>query len=105
MRNLVQGLSWQPGWARQCKLPSKSAIFQARARLAVEALQLAFDRGCVLLATTDRPGACYRGWRLGRDRWDDAGGGGHASQRRGVRSAGQSAGFHCVPSVTAGRVH
>ena len=32
MRNLVEGLSWQSGWRQQWQIPSKSAIFQARAR-------------------------------------------------------------------------
>lgn len=64
MRNLVEGLSWQSGWARQWRMPSKSAIFQARARLGVEPLETLFDRGCVPLATTDTPGSFYRDWRL-----------------------------------------
>ena len=63
-RNLVEGLSWQSGWAKQWKMPSKSAIFQARARLGVEPLAVLFERGCVPLATSDTPGAWYRGWRL-----------------------------------------
>ncbi len=64
MRNLVEGLAWQSGWARTWRMPSKSAIFQARARLGVEPLQLLFDRGCVPLATPATPGGFYRDWRL-----------------------------------------
>src|SRR5665811_213890 len=33
MRNLVGGLSWESGWRRKWTVPSKSATFQARARL------------------------------------------------------------------------
>jgi len=64
MRNLVEGLSWESGWARSWSVPSKSAIFQARARLGVAPLQVLFERGCVPLATPATPGAFYRGWRL-----------------------------------------
>lgn len=64
MRNLVEGLSWESGWARSWSVPSKSAIFQARARLGVEPLQVLFDRGCVPLATPATPGGFYRDWRL-----------------------------------------
>jgi hypothetical protein len=64
MRNLVEGLSWQSGWAKAWRMPSKSAIFQARERLGVEPLQQLFVRGCVPLATRDTPGAFYRDWRL-----------------------------------------
>jgi hypothetical protein len=64
MRNLVEGLSWSSGWARTWKMPSKSAIFQARARLGVQPLETLFERGCVPLATPDTSGAFYRDWRL-----------------------------------------
>jgi hypothetical protein len=64
MRNLVEGLSWESGWAKAWSVPSKSAIFQARARLGVEPLEALFDRGCVPLATPAVPGSFYRDWRL-----------------------------------------
>jgi hypothetical protein len=64
MRNLVEGLAWESGWRKRWRVPSKSAIFQARARLGSEPLAALFDRGCVPLATADTPGASYRGWRL-----------------------------------------
>ena len=64
MRNLVEGLAWQSGWARQWRMPSKSAIFQARQRLGVEPLEGLFERGCVPLAAEQTPGACYRDWKL-----------------------------------------
>ena len=46
------------------RMPSKSAIFQARARLGSEPLKVLFERGCVPLATRTTPGASYRGWKL-----------------------------------------
>lgn len=64
MRNLVEGLAWASGWARQWRMPSKSAIFQARARLGVEPLEQLFARGCVPLATPATPGSWVRDWRL-----------------------------------------
>ena len=64
MRNLVEGLSWQAGWRQQWKMPSKSAIFQARQRLGPEPLVELFERGCGPLATEHTPGAWYRDWKL-----------------------------------------
>src|SRR5680860_960118 len=66
MRNLVEGLSWESGWRRKWTVPSKSAIFQARARLGAAPLEALFERGCVPLATPDTPGAFYRDWRVRR---------------------------------------
>ena len=64
MRNLVEGLRWASGWRSSWRVPTKSAIFQARARLGVEPLRALFERRCVPLATSETPGAYYRGWRL-----------------------------------------
>ena len=64
MRNLTEGLAWADGWRRDPQVPSKSAIFQARARLGVPPLEVLFGRACVPLGTPDTPGAFYRGWRL-----------------------------------------
>jgi hypothetical protein len=64
MRNLVEGLSWESGWRLRWQVPSKSAIFQARARLGVEPLRGLFERACVPLAQRSTPGGFYRGWRL-----------------------------------------
>src|SRR6266545_1418218 len=36
MRNLVEGLSWASGWARAWSVPTKAALFKARARLGPE---------------------------------------------------------------------
>jgi Insertion element 4 transposase N-terminal/Transposase DDE domain len=64
MRNLTEGLAWADDWRREPPLPSKSAIFQARARLGVSPLEVLFDRACVPLGTPDTPGAFYRSWRV-----------------------------------------
>jgi hypothetical protein len=64
MRNLVEGLSWESGWRSRWRVPTKSAIFQARARLGVEPLRELFERRCLPLATAQTPGAYYRDWRL-----------------------------------------
>lgn len=64
MRSLVEGLSWASGWRKVWTVPTKAAIFRARARLGVEPLAELFARVCVPLATADTPGAFYRGRRL-----------------------------------------
>lgn len=64
MRNLVEGLAWESGWAKAWTVPSKSAIFQARVRLGLEPLAQLFEVGCVPLGTPVTPGAFYRTWRL-----------------------------------------
>lgn len=64
MRSLTEGLSWASGWRTGWTVPSKSAIFQARARLGVEPLAELFSRACRPLGTQDTPGAFYRSWRL-----------------------------------------
>ncbi len=64
MRNLTEGLAWADDWRRESPVPSKSAIFQARARLGVPPLEGLFDRACVPLGTPDTPGAFYRSWRV-----------------------------------------
>jgi hypothetical protein len=64
MRSLVEGLSWASGWRRAWTVPTKAAIFRARARLGAEPLVQLFARGCVPLATEATPGSFYRGRRL-----------------------------------------
>ena len=64
MRSLTEGLDWASGWRTKWQVPSKSAIFQARARLGAEPLVELFTRGCRPLGTRDTPGAFYRTWRL-----------------------------------------
>lgn len=64
MRSLTEGLEWASGWRKKWKVPSKSAIFQARSRLGVAPLVELFNRVCRPLATEGTPGAFYRSWRL-----------------------------------------
>lgn len=64
LAQLTDGLSWASGWRESYVLPSKSAIFQARARLGPEPLAALFARAAVPLATPDMPGAFLAGRRL-----------------------------------------
>ena len=64
MRNLVEGLSWTSGWARAWNVPTKAALFKARARLGPEPVEALFDAVAHPLATPATKGAWYRGWRL-----------------------------------------
>ncbi|MGH9211051.1 MAG: IS4 family transposase [Acidimicrobiales bacterium] len=64
MRMLVEGLSWQSGWARRWAVPAKGSLFKARARLGPEPLRALFDAVAVPLAEPATAGAWYRRWRL-----------------------------------------
>ena len=64
MRNLVEGLAWQSGWAQAWNVPTKAALFKARARLGPEPLKALFDAVAAPLATEETKGAWYRDWRL-----------------------------------------
>jgi hypothetical protein len=64
MRNLVEGLSWASGWSQSWSVPTKAALFKARARLGPEPLRALFEAVAVPLATPPTRGAWYRGWRL-----------------------------------------
>ena len=61
---LVDGLSWQTGWARRWNVPTKAALFQARRRLGPEPLQALFEAVTAPLAAPATRGAWYRQWRL-----------------------------------------
>jgi hypothetical protein len=61
---LTDGLSWVSGEAEPVVLASKSAIFQARARLGFEPLAELFARVAAPLATPATPGAWLAGRRL-----------------------------------------
>jgi hypothetical protein len=68
LRLLVEALR-HPGRRRAdlgglSRLPVKSALVQARARLGPEPLQVLFAKAAEPLATPDTPGAWYRGLRL-----------------------------------------
>ncbi|CAN5752267.1 hypothetical protein BH24ACT2_BH24ACT2_00020 [soil metagenome] len=60
---LTDGLAWSSG-DEPVKLPSKSAIFQARARLGAEPVEALFRRVATPLATPGTPGAWLAGRRL-----------------------------------------
>ena len=62
---MTDGLAWaECGLASPVKLPSKSAIFQARDRLGAEPLRGLFDRVARPLATEATPGSWLAGRRL-----------------------------------------
>ena len=61
---MTDGLSWSLPDVEPVKLPSKSAIFQARQRLGAEPVKALFDRVACPLATTETPGAFLAGRRL-----------------------------------------
>ncbi|HUP71999.1 MAG TPA: IS4 family transposase [Acidimicrobiales bacterium] len=61
---LTDGLSWSSGDVEPQKLPSKSAIFQARARLGFEPVEALFRRVARPLAAAGVPGAWLAGRRL-----------------------------------------
>ena len=64
MRNLVEGLSWASGWAQAWNVPTKAALFKARARLGPEPLKGLFEAVAAPMATSATKGAWYRDWRL-----------------------------------------
>jgi Insertion element 4 transposase N-terminal/Transposase DDE domain len=64
MRMLVDGLSWQSGWKRRWQVPTKAALFKARARLGSEPLRALFEQVALPLAERETPGAFYRDLRL-----------------------------------------
>jgi hypothetical protein len=61
---LTDGLSWSSGWADTWSSPSKSAIFQARARLGFEPVRDLFTKVARPLAGPDTPGSWLAGRRL-----------------------------------------
>ena len=61
---MTDGLAWSLPEAAPVKLPSKSAIFQARERLRAEPLKALFERVAQPLATSETPGAWLGGRRL-----------------------------------------
>jgi len=61
---LTDGLSWASGWQERYTPPSKSAIFQARARLGAEPLAALFARVAQPLGVAATPGTWLAGRRL-----------------------------------------
>jgi hypothetical protein len=70
LRCLVEGLRETAGWRhprepwRSWRIPVRSALIQARARLGAEPLQALHARTARPLATAATQGAWYRGWRV-----------------------------------------
>ena len=64
LAQLTDGLSWASGWTETYKPPSKSAIFQARARLGAEPLAALFGRVARPIGTDLTPGVWLAGRRL-----------------------------------------
>jgi hypothetical protein len=61
---MTDGLAWAEPGAEPVKLPSKSAIFQARDRLGAEPLEALFGRVARPLASEGSPGAFLAGRRM-----------------------------------------
>jgi hypothetical protein len=66
LSQLSDGLAWASGWQEEYVLPSKSAIFQARARLGAEPLQALFERVARPIGTASAAGEAAPGWLAGR---------------------------------------
>lgn len=64
LAQLTDGLSWASGWSETYTPPSKSAIFQARARLGAEPLAALFERVAAPIGTDETPGVWLAGRRL-----------------------------------------
>jgi len=64
LSQLTDGLSWASGWQESYRPPSKSAIFQARARLGSEPLAALFERVAKPIGTDTTPGVWLAGRRL-----------------------------------------
>src|SRR5665648_746334 len=63
MRMLVTGHAWSSGWAQEWTVPSKAALFKARARLGFEPLRDLFAQVAGPMAAPACPGF-YRGWMV-----------------------------------------
>jgi len=64
LSQLTDGLSWASGWQESYKPPSKSAIFQARARLGSDPLAALFERVAKPIGVEQTPGVWLAGRRL-----------------------------------------
>jgi len=64
LAQLTDGLSWASGWQEEYSPPSKSAIFQARARLGSEPLVALFERVARPIGGEAAPGVWLAGRRL-----------------------------------------
>src|SRR3954465_2076994 len=64
LAQLTDGLSWASGWTETYSPPSKSAIFQARARLGAQPLAALFERVARPIGTERMPAVWLAGRRL-----------------------------------------
>jgi hypothetical protein len=64
MGQLTDGLSWASGWAQSYTMPSKSGIFQARARLGSQPLEALFARVAKPIGTAGMAGVWLAGRRM-----------------------------------------
>lgn len=64
MRRLVGGLRFLGNWSHAWKVPSTSAIAQARARLGAAPMEKLFHRVAVPMARPGDRGAWFRSWRV-----------------------------------------
>jgi hypothetical protein len=64
MRKMVGGLRFVAAWEHSWKVPTPSALCQARKRLGEAPLRSLFERAAVPLARPGTTGAWQRGWRL-----------------------------------------
>jgi Insertion element 4 transposase N-terminal/Transposase DDE domain len=64
LAHLTDGLSWASGWQESFSPPSKSAIFQARARLGSQPLAALFERVATPIGDAQTPGVWLAGRRL-----------------------------------------
>lgn len=64
LAQLTDGLAWSSRWRQEFVMPSKSAIFQARARLGAEPVEALFERVAAPLGGPDTPGVWLAGRRM-----------------------------------------
>lgn len=64
MRKLVNGLRFLGTWAEEWRVPTSSAITQARTRLGAGPLAKLFEQVAVPIAEPGTTGAWFRGWRV-----------------------------------------
>jgi len=64
MRMLVEGLAWTSGWAKRWNVPTKAALFKARARLGPEPMKALCHQVAAPLADARTRGALWRGRRV-----------------------------------------
>lgn len=64
MRRLVGGLRFARNWSDSWKVPTTSALTQARARIGEAPLEELFHRVAVPVARRGSPGAWFRRWRV-----------------------------------------